>query len=114
MIIKHKNLKVKPFKQITIIQTKEDNGFIKHYTNVDSNLVCIICGEEVRSFEAIIKAIITVGSDKKIEKIEASDIMLIKPTKCSKCGNPEFIKTFTANKNSPFTANEDLYGQRIN
>lgn len=106
MVIKYKNLKVEPFKQFAIIQTKEDNESVKHYTNVNGNLVCAICGKEAENFEAIIRATIVVGPDGEVKKVKANDIMLIKPTKCSKCDNFEFIKTFTAN--------EDSYGQRIN
>lgn len=106
MIIKYENFKIRPFKQFSIIQTEEDNKFVKHYTNVNGNLVCAICGKEVESFETIIKTTTIIGFDGRIKEIKAGDIMLIKPTKCPKCDSLEFVKTFTVN--------EDLYGQRIN
>jgi DNA-directed RNA polymerase subunit RPC12/RpoP len=106
MVIRCGNFEIKPFKQFSIIQTKEDNQSIKHYTNINGNLVCAICGKEVESFEAIMKTTAIIGSDGEIKEIKAGDIMLVKPTKCSKCNSLEFIKTFIVN--------EDLYGQRIN
>jgi hypothetical protein len=106
MIVKYKSLKVEPFKQFAIIQTKEDNESIEHYTDMNGNLVCAICGEEAKNFEVIIRATVTVKSDGEIKKIKTDNIMLIKPIECFKCGSFEFIKTFTEN--------EDFYGQRIN
>ena len=104
MVTRYGNFKIKQLEHFSIIQTKKDEQLVKSHININNNLTCAVCGREAINFEVIIKTTAVISGDKEIEEIGDSNIMLIRPIRCSFCNSSNFIETFTVN--------EDLYEQQ--
>lgn len=118
MVSEYEDFKVKPFKNLSIIQTKQDRQLTKSHIETDSHLRCAVCGNTAINFEVIIKTTAIITAKGEIERIDDSDVMLTKPLECPCCNSCSFTKIVINKDASPknedfYAENEDFYGQRV-